>query len=138
VARVLYAYIVLGIDKTDAILTASEGTYHSKIGSLPTRTTRPPKTTDGTDKKESVTLADVEKMDDKAQRTEFAKFTAKEIGNMASGLKDEQIPVLLHALTLRLKASKDKAYKALGNKLGEWMDADAIANSLAAVNRKQA
>lgn len=131
VARVLYAYITMGVDKVDAILNGP-GSYHYKIGQLPTRTTRPakqPKGENGGDKVENKTLAEVEKMADKEQRTVFSKFTAKEVGNMVAGLPDEVLPVLLHALTIRLKASKDKAYKALGNSVKEWLDKDAIADA---------
>lgn len=130
--RVLAAYINMGVDEVDAILDG-EGSYHFKIGKFPSRTgaqqprEEKPKAAAKTDK--PATLAEVSAMDDKQQRTEFAKFTAKEIGNMVAGLPDGQLLVLIHALKLRLSASKDKSLKALAKVITEWDKSDAITDA---------
>lgn len=127
--RVCHAYILrfsetgqAGVDSITAILNGPGG-YHAKINALPTMQTNPTASGTRTNKahKGPTALTELEKAEQTQRVATVAKFTERDLGDVAAHSTDAQLQVLCQAVAIRCQASKDATFQQIGKTIAELL-----------------
>lgn len=121
--RVVNAYVVKGREFMDDLMNG-EGSYHQKIGSLPTMTNRaprPPKA-EGEKGAAAVPQVDLSKEADAAKRAEvISHYSDREVQEIVGNVSEAQVIPMLAFWVSRARVSKSEETRKLAESVGKLL-----------------